>query len=485
MKYVHSLINGELVKTKDSQIRENPATRKPIEDVSLCTKEEVDKACSYALKSFADWSKTPGSIRSGILYKISDMIKQKSEYLANINSSETGKPIRESLIVEINGTARTFEYYAGLASRIQGNAQSLNENLLSMTIKEPIGVVGQILPWNFPLLLASWKMAPALAAGCAMVIKPSELTPLGTLELARICEESGVPPGVINVCQGVGEICGDAIVKNSNISKISFTGSTLVGKQIVKNSAENLSRVSLELGGKAPNIVFEDANIDSCLEANLRGGFFNQGENCTAVTRLIVHESIIDEFTEKYLKKISKIKQGMPDDMKTEIGALISKNHFDKVQNYVEEGIKDGGELLCGGKSCPDLDGYFFEPTVIRIRNTENILFRDEVFGPVVSLIPFKEQEEAIFLANKTDYGLAGGIWTNNINRALKVAKNIDAGYLWVNTYGGIIPETPYGGFKQSGTGKELGEEGLEEYLRTKNISIFTGDSIPKWYGDN
>ena len=274
-------------------------------------------------------------------------------------------------------------------------------------------------------------------------------------------------------------------VKNSNISKISFTGSTLVGKQIVKNSAENLSRVSLELGGKAPNIVFEDANIDSCLEANLRGGFFNQGENCTAVTRLIVHESIIDEFTEKYLKKISKIKQGMPDDMKTEIGALISKNHFDKVQNYVEEGIKDGGELLCGGKSCPDLDGYFFEPTVIRIRNTENILFRDEVFGPVVSLIPFKEQEEAIFLANKTDYGLAGGIWTNNINRALKVAKNIDAGYLWVNTYGGIIPETPYGGFKQSGTGKELGEEGLEEYLRTKNISIFTGDSIPKWYGDN
>ena len=245
---------------KDSQIRENPATRKPIEDVSLCTKEEVDKASSYALKSFADWSKTPGSIRSGILYKISDMIKQKSEYLANINSSETGKPIRESLIVEINGTARTFEYYAGLASRIQGNTQSLNENLLSMTIKEPIGVVGQILPWNFPLLLASWKMAPALASGCAMVIKPSELTPLGTLELARICEESGVPPGVINVCQGVGEICGDAIVKNLTLAKFLFTGSTLVGKQIVKNSAENLSRVSLELGGKAPNIVFEDAN---------------------------------------------------------------------------------------------------------------------------------------------------------------------------------------------------------------------------------
>ena len=485
MRYVHSLINGTLKKTIDSQVRENPATLEPLQEVALCSKVDVDKAAVAAKNAFQVWSKTPPLIRSNIMSRIVELIKNNLDKLAIINSEETGKPIRESSIVELGGVIRTFEYYAGAATKILGNTQMINENLLSMTLKEPVGVVGQILPWNFPLLLASWKIAPALAAGCSMVIKPSELTPLGTLEIAKLCEEAGVPKGVINVCPGLGEVAGAAIVENPFINKISFTGSTKVGKQIIKNSSDNLKKVSLELGGKAPNILFEDCDIDSCIEANLRGGFFNQGENCTAVTRLLVHSNIIDEFTEKYLARIKEINQGDPLDLKTEIGSLISKEHIEKVEKYVKDGISEGAELLIGGEKHNNLPGYFYPPTVLRLQSDENILFKEEVFGPVVAILSFDNEEEAIELANKTHYGLAGGIWTQDISKAIRVAKSIEAGYLWINTYGGIIPETPYGGFKQSGYGKELGLEGLNEYLQIKNISIFTGEEIPKWYGDN
>ena len=254
MKYIHSLINGELIKTNESVTRENPASLEKIYEVSMCSEKEVDLACNCAQEAFKAWSKLPGSQRGEILFNISRKIKEESETLSRINTNETGKPLKESMLVELNGVIKTFEYYAGLASKINGTSQSINENLLSLTIKEPIGVVGQILPWNFPLLLASWKIAPALAAGCTMVIKPSELTPLGTLEIAKLCEEAGVPNGVINICPGIGEVAGAAIVQNPYINKISFTGSTKVGKQILKDSSDNLKKVSLELGDKAPNI---------------------------------------------------------------------------------------------------------------------------------------------------------------------------------------------------------------------------------------
>ena len=478
-----ALINGELVKAKNSYVRENPGTLEPLEKVSLVSKDEIDWACQSAHRAFDVWSKTPGNIRGNILFKIAETIRDRSTYLGSINSEETGKPIKESTLVEIAGVARTFEYYAGLASKIHGSSQTLNNDLISLTIKEPVGVVAQILPWNFPMLLASWKIAPALASGCTMVIKPSELTPHGTLELAKICEECGLPSGVINVCPGKGEEAGDALIKNDLISKISFTGSTAVGKLIVKNSTQNLPRLSLELGGKAPNIVFDDANIESCLEANLRGGFFNQGENCTAVTRLLVHKKIYKTFKKKFTERILTIVQGDPSKEETEIGALISKDHFDRVLKYVEAGVNEGGKVLLGGEPNKKLQGHYFLPTLIEISSRDNILFKEEVFGPVVAIIPFEEESEAISLANDTSYGLAGGIWTQDISRAIRVAKEIDSGYLWINTYGGIIPETPYGGFKQSGVGKELGLEGLDEYLRIKNISIFTGDSLPQWYG--
>ena len=478
-----ALIDGELVELENSYIRENPATLEPLEEISLASKNEIDRACQSAHRAFDAWSVTPGSIRGNILFKIAEKIRERADYLGLINTEETGKPINESILVEIAGVARTFEYYAGLASKIHGDSQVLNKDLLSLTIKEPVGIVALILPWNFPMLLASWKMAPALAAGCTMVVKPSELTPHGTLELAKICEECVVPKGVINVCPGKGEDAGTALVKNRLVSKISFTGSTPVGKLIVQESSANLSRLSLELGGKAPNIIFEDADIESCLEANLRGGFFNQGENCTAVTRLIVNRKIYKKFKKKFVEKIAQIVQGDPKNKKTEIGSLVSKTHFDKVHHYVEAGIREGGKVLFGGEENKKLKGYYFLPTLIEINSTKNVLFKEEVFGPVVAMIPFDDEDEAINLANDTDYGLAGGIWTQDISRAIRVSKRIDAGYLWINTYGGIVPETTYGGFKQSGVGKELGLEGIDEYLRIKNVSIFTGGSSPKWYG--
>ena len=476
-------INGKLISAKKTYIRENPATLEPLQEVSLASKKDIDNACSSALTAFAVWSKTPPVVRGQMMFKIANLIREKINFLSLINTQETGKPINESTLVELGGVIRTFEYYAGLATKIKGNSQVINHELLSITLKEPIGVVGQILPWNFPLLLAAWKIAPALAAGCCIVVKPSELTPHGTVELAKIISDCGVPNGVVNVCPGSGEDAGDALVKNNKISKISFTGSSQVGKLIVRNSAENLTKLSLELGGKAPNIIFDDANLSSCIEANLRGGFFNQGENCTAVTRLFVHKKIYNKFLKLYVKNISKINQEDPESKSSQMGSLISSQHFKKVKQCVSKSLSQGGKLVHQGKIKKNLKGYFYPPTLIEIASSKNILFKEEVFGPVVAIIKFEDEEKVVAMANDTNYGLAGGVWTQDISRALRVASSIDAGYLWVNTYGGIIPETPYGGFKQSGVGKELGSEGLEEYIRTKNISIFTGSSLPSWYG--
>lgn len=476
-------INGKFINSKKTYIRENPATLDPLQEVSLASKKDVDHACSVALNAFKTWSETPPAVRGQILFRVVAQLKEKINFLSLINTQETGKPIKESTLVELGGVIRTFEYYAGLATKIKGTSQVINKELLSLTIKEPIGVVGQILPWNFPLLLASWKIAPALASGCTVVIKPSELTPHGTIELAKIISDCGVPDGVINVCPGSGEEAGDALVKNKKIAKISFTGSSMVGKSIVRNSSDNLTKLSLELGGKAPNIIFDDANLGSCLEANLRGGFFNQGENCTAVTRLFVHKKIYNKFISLYKKRIAEINMDEPDKNNTEMGSLISKAHLKKVTSCVDKSIKQGSKIIFQGKIKKGLNGHYFPPTLIEISDTKNILFKEEVFGPVVAIMKFDDENTVISMANETNYGLAGGVWTQDISRAIRVASQIDAGYLWVNTYGGIIPETPYGGFKQSGLGKELGSEGLEEYLRVKNISIFTGRSLPKWYG--
>lgn len=464
-------------------VRENPATEAPFAEIAEAQAEDVDAAVIAARKAFEKWSKIPATERVKFIYKIADLLEQNKEKLALTNTLETGKPIRESRLVEIGGAIKTLQYYAGAGTRLNGESMSISESQLTVTLREPIGVVGQIIPWNFPLLLSFWKIAPALLAGCTIVLKPAEHTPCGILEAARIMSEAGLPDGVFNVVPGLGEVAGQSLVEHPDVNKIAFTGSTSVGKIVMNTASQTIKRVSLELGGKAPCLVFDDADIENTIEATLRGGFFNQGENCTAVTRLLLHEDIYDKFLPSFIDRVKKIKIGDPTKEDTELGSVISGEHFDNVKRYFRKGVDEGGQVLYGGDRPKEFKkGYFFEPTVLADVEPTSTIACEEIFGPIVAVIPFKTEEEAVRIANDTVYGLAGGIWTRDINRALRVAKAVKAGYLWVNTYGGIIPETPYGGFKQSGIGKELGKDGLDMYLETKAVNIYIGDKIPAWY---
>ncbi len=463
--------------------RENPATQKPLAMVAEGGPKDIDAAVRAAENAFPEWSATPASERSKHLLRIAQALSDKKDELALLNTRETGKPIRESTAVEIGGSIRALEYYSGAHPHLNGETIRVNENQISLTVREPVGVAAHIIPWNFPLLLSFWKIAPALAAGCTMVIKPAELTSCGISEVAKLCTEIGLPSGVLNIVTGRGSVAGQALVEHPGVSKIAFTGSTEVGKTVMRTAADGIKRVSLELGGKAPCIVFSDADIPAAVEACLRGGFFNQGENCTAVTKLLLHEDIYDEFLSSYLERISKIRIGDPEDPETEFGAVISAQHHKSVLSYIERGVTLGASVAAGGCTPDGFDtGYYIAPTVLENVERGSLLTREEVFGPVVCVMPFRTEEEALETANDVEYGLAGGIWTADINRALRAAKAVKAGYLWVNTYGGIIPETPYGGFKKSGIGKELGCEGIDNYLETKCINIFTGRAAGKWY---
>ena len=464
-------------------VRENPATEKLWAEIANGRAEDIDTAVRAAERAFPGWSRIPASERAKYLLRIAQALSDNRDRIALVNTRETGKPIRESAMVEIGGSVRTLEYYSGAHTRLNGETIQVNENQISLTIREPVGVAAHIIPWNFPLLLSFWKIAPALVAGCTMVIKPAELTSCGIFEVAKLCSEAGLPDGVLNVVPGAGSVAGQALTEHPGVSKIAFTGSTEVGKNVMKTAAGRIKRVSLELGGKAPCVVFPDADVEGAVEASLRGGFFNQGENCTAVTRLILHEDIYDEFLSAYLDRISRIKIGDPEDPETEFGAVISKQHYENVINYIEKGVSEGARIIAGGDRPAGFDkGYYIAPTVLEDVRPGSTLTREEIFGPVVCVMPFRTEQEAVTMANDVEYGLAGGIWTRDINRALRVAKAVKAGYLWVNTYGGIIPETPYGGFKQSGIGKELGAEGIDNYLETKCVNIFTGESTGKWY---
>jgi acyl-CoA reductase-like NAD-dependent aldehyde dehydrogenase len=480
-------INGKEVEALSGRTytRENPASEEPFAEIAQGGKEDIDRAVEAAQNAFEKWSRTPASERGRLIYKIAELLEKHRKELATTNTLETGKPIRESFQTEMVGVIRTFEYYAGAATKLYGESMSISDNLLSLTLREPVGIVGHIIAWNFPLLLSAWKIAPALTAGCTIVLKPAELTPCGILEIARICAEAGLPPGVFNVVPGKGSVAGQRLVEHPAISKVAFTGSTEVGRHIMSTASGQIKKVSLELGGKAPNIVFDDADINDCIEANLRGGFFNQGENCTAVTRLMLHEKIYEKFLPHFIERVKKIRIGDPMDEETEIGALVSRDQFNTVERYFKKGLEEGATVLCGGGR-PDgfSKGYFFLPTVLADVKPSTTVACEEIFGPVVAVMPFKTEEEAIRIANDTIYGLAGGVWTKDIKRAFRVAKAVKAGYVWVNTYGGIMPETPYGGFKQSGIGKELGVEGLDNYLETKTVNVFLGERVPRWYKD-
>lgn len=476
IKYSQLFINNEFVNSKSGKTFStiNPATGKKIADVSEADKADVDVAVAAAKKAFqrgSEWRNLDASARGRLLNKLADCIARDAAYLASIETLDNGKPYGDSLF-DIQCSVDTFRYYAGWADKIHGNTIPSDGDFFTYTRKEPVGVVGQIIPWNYPILMLAWKWGPALAAGCTIVMKPAEQTPLTALYIAALSKEAGFPAGVINVIPGYGPTAGATIARHPDINKVAFTGSTEVGHLIMEASAKsNLKRVSLELGGKSPLVIMDDANVDEAVEIAYGAIFANHGQNCCAGSRTFVHEKIYDDFVNKAAVKARSRKVGDPFAEGIEQGPQVDDESFSKVLKYIESGKKEGAKLECGGERIGDT-GYFVQPTVFSNVTDTMKIAKEEIFGPVQSIIKFSNLEEAITRANNTNYGLASGIITKNINSAMVFAQAIQAGSVWVNCYDAVVPQAPFGGFKMSGQGRELGEDSLNEYLEVKTVSI-------------
>lgn len=462
----------------------NPATEEVMATVPEGGLEDVDAACKAARKAFdsGEWPSLTHQARGRLLFKLVELIRKNRERLAKLESMNNGKPLAEALW-DIDDVATCFEYYGGLATKIYGEIAPVPDNAVSLIMKEPIGVAAGIIPWNYPLLMAAWKLAPALCAGCTCILKPASVTPLTALELGKLFEEVGFPKGVVNIVTGGGSTVGMALAKHPLIDKIAITGSSETGRAIMKAAAEtNMKKVTLELGGKSPNIFFEDADFEAAVDGALFGIFPNQGEICSAGSRILVEKKMLDRFVNAMVKKAKTIRLGDPLDPKTKMGPLVSKQQYEKVMKYLEIGRKEKAELCCGGERPVHLKkGYFVTPTIF-IGNNKMRISREEIFGPVVSVIPFKDEEEAIRIANDSPYGLAGAVWTRDIFKAFRVVKAVRAGILWVNTMQPTYVEAPWGGYKQSGSGRELSHYGLEEYLQIKQVHINLNEAPIGWY---
>ncbi len=408
--------------------------------------------------------------RGKILWKAAELILENKDELARLETLNTGKPYSKSKQTDVTVTAETFFYYAGWPTKIYGDTIPVRGNFLSYTLREPIGVIAAITPWNFPLLLTCWKLCPALAAGNTVVIKPSEVAPLAVLKLMEILKEAGVPDGVVNVVTGYGEIAGNALVKHPEVDKISFTGGTATGRSIVSGSAENLQMITLELGGKSPNIVCADADLDAAAFGAIWGCFINKGEVCTAGTRLFVERKIHKEFRDKILKLVKTLVPGDPFDENTTLGPVISKQQLEKDLEYIEIGKKEA-ELITGGERY-DMRGYFLQPTIFDQVDNSTKIAQDEIFGPVLSIIEFNDIDEAIRMANDTIYGLAAAVWTRDIKKAHIVTKKLKAGTVWINSYHKYDPGVPFGGYKMSGYGRELGKQSIDHYTQIKSLFV-------------
>jgi betaine-aldehyde dehydrogenase len=419
--------------------------------------------------------------RGRLLFRLSDRIRKEAPMLAELEARNCGKPITEAEF-DINDTATCFEYYGGLATKILGHVNPVPDNALSLSLREPVGVAGQIIPWNYPLLMAAWKLAPALAAGCTCVLKPAEQTPLTALEMAGWLEEIGFPPGVVNVVTGFGETAGAPLVAHPAVDKIAFTGSAAVGKVILRSAADSIKRVTLELGGKSPNIFFADADFEAAIDGALFGIFINQGEVCSAGSRILVEKSIYEKFVEAMAEKSKKIKLGAPLDRETKMGPLVSKEQYERVREYQEVGKREAKLVAGGGRAASFGKGYYVEPTIFTDVDNGARIAREEIFGPVAAVIPFEGEAEAIQIANDTPYGLAAAVWSRDIFRAFRVVKAVRAGIVWVNHMQPTYVEAPWGGYKQSGFGKELGPSGIEEYLETKQVHINLSEQPVGWY---
>jgi betaine-aldehyde dehydrogenase len=422
--------------------------------------------------------------RGRLLLKLADAIEANSEELAQLESIDTGHPLRDTRGLDVVRTAVTFRYFGGMADKFQGSVVPVEAGFLNYVLREPVGVVGQIVPWNFPLMFTSWKMGPALAAGNTVVMKPAELTPLSTLRVAELAKQVGFPKGVINIVPGYGNVAGQYLAEHPDVDKIAFTGSTAVGRKIVQASAGNLKRVQLELGGKGANIVFDDANVQAAIGGSAFAIFHNQGQACIAGSRLILHEKIADQFLEGFLALARSIKLGNPLEATTEMGPLTSQQHRERVLAYCKVAREQGGEVLLGGKP-PERDdlakGCYVEPTVVRAKPGDRVS-QEEVFGPFVTVTTFGDDEEVIGIANGTEYGLGGGLWTTNLQRAHRVAGAMRSGMVWINCYKRVNPGSPFGGIGQSGYGREMGFEAMHDYTEAKSVWVNVDAQIPPYY---
>jgi aldehyde dehydrogenase (NAD+) len=456
----------------------NPATGEQLTTVPDAGPEDVDRAVRAARSSFENgtWHKMHASQREKILWRIGELIEKNKEELGLLESLNNGKTYREALRGDIPPSWDIFYYYAGWVRKICGETIPVDGSYLNYTLREPVGVVGMITAWNYPLLLAAWKVAPALATGCSMVVKPSEMTPLTTLKLAEYCVEAGVPPGVVNVVTGYGPSAGDALARHNDVDKIAFTGSIRTARSLLKASAEsNLKRLSLELGGKSPNIIFPDADLDRAQNAAFWGIYANKGEVCSAGSRLLVHEKIYDRFVNSLAERARKMKVGDPLDPASEMGAQISKTQFERIMSYVETGKREGATLLCGGERDTEGEkarGYYIKPTIFGDVKPQMRIAQEEIFGPVLAVLKFSDVEEAAAIANSTIYGLVSAVWTRDIQTAHRLAQEIRAGSVWINAYNCFDSASPFGGYKQSGFGREMGPHAIESYTQIKSVWV-------------
>jgi aminomuconate-semialdehyde/2-hydroxymuconate-6-semialdehyde dehydrogenase len=478
---IQNYINGQFVNPIQGKYLDNfnPAIGEVYGQIPNSTKEDVEKAYEAAAKAFPSWSSSTLEERSKIISKIADLILEKLAVLAAAESKDNGKPIALAKQVDIPRAASNFQFFANAITQFASEAhESIGLNAMNFTLRQPIGVVGCISPWNLPLYLFTWKIAPAIAAGNCVVAKPSEITPMTAFLLGEICTEAGLPKGVLNIVHGLGTSTGQAIVEHPNIKAISFTGGTKTGAHIARVAAPMFKKLSLELGGKNPNIIFADCNYDKMLATTVRSSFANQGQICLCGSRIFVEEKIYKKFKEDFIKKVSELKIGDPSSEDTNIGALVSKEHLEKVKSYIDVAEQEGGTILFGGdRVIVDnfKNGYYLQPTIIEVADNKCKLNQEEIFGPVVTIMPFKTDEEALQLANDVKYGLSATLWTNNLNRTMQFSKQLQTGIVWVNTWMLRDLRTPFGGQKDSGMGREGGFEALRFFTESKNICIQYG----------
>nr|WP_251040765.1 aldehyde dehydrogenase family protein [Bacillus sp. ISL-45] len=466
-------VNGETYKVY------NPATGEEVATVAKASKEDAELAVQAARNAFdfGKWRHFPVNKRSRTLNKIASIMRSRFNELVELEILDTGKSLAAAQ-GQVMQAIEDFEFYAGAIVSHRGAVNSMPGAFQNITEKEPVGVCAQIIPWNYPMMMAAWKIAPAIAVGCSVVVKPASLTPLSAVVLGEICIEAGVPEGVVNVIPGSGSVVGNYLVEHDKVDKVAFTGSTPIGKDIMARASQTLKRVTLELGGKSPSIVFEDADIDAAVAGSLFGIFYNTGQSCEARSRLYVHEDVYEEFMEKFVAKTKQLKLGNPFEKETHVGAVISQDQMDVIDGYVKSAVADGAEVLTGGKAA-NLEGYengyWYEPTIIAETNHSMKAVKEEIFGPVVVVMKFKDEKEAVKLANDSEYGLGSAIWTKDYGRATRVSKQIQAGIVMINCPFSAFPGTPFGGYKQSGFGRELSIETLDLYTETKSIVSYYG----------